>query len=394
MKRVAAMFLLAWFVSCGVKQPTTQLDTAEFGSIIVRSFPPGGLIYLNDRNTTRFTPDTLDHISPGRHVVRVILEEYESTPDSIVVQVSANTQSTAEFTLKKLQRTGFVFIESAPQGGDILIDNQNTGKVTPDTLQLETGDHQLSIQKNGYVSESREIRIQPDSTLHLSLSLNIQRCILLEAFGNVSCAPCVDAAHNLHTFVESFPAEQYAIVEYFANWPSPNDPFYKQAPDDVMQRLLVYQFTALPSLMIGGTTGVDATQYAEIETAFQSLYATADPPIGLSISKTLLDGELSVHVETTCLSPCNDLQDYLLFVTVVENNIQFDSPPGSNGLTDFNFVFRGFLSSNTGDALDPSQPTHEFQYRLTWPSWDYEHSQIVAFIQHKETKHIIHTSIN
>ncbi len=392
MRRFVVLFLLAWTLSCGVKQPVTQPETQQFGRIAVTSTPSGGLIYLDNRNSSLTTPDTLTQISQGSHSIRIVLPEYQAIPESINVNVEPNNIVSAHFQLKKLERIGFVFISSAPAGADILIDNRQTGKTTPDTVQLEAGSHTITVHKNGYVANSSTISVQQDTTRELSLALDIQKCVLLEAFGNVSCTPCVDAAHNLHTFEENFPQTDYAIIEYYANWPSPNDPFYKQAPDDVMQRLQYYRLTSLPSLVFGGTLGVDATQYAEIKQAFLATYSGQSPTIGLSITKQLVDGELNVAVESTSANP-EDLETCVLFVAIVENQIHFDAPPGSNGLTDFDFVFRGFLSGRSGDAFDTRQH-QQFSYTFEWPDWNYSNCNIIAFIQHTKTQQILHTAIN
>ncbi|MBN1481537.1 PEGA domain-containing protein [candidate division KSB1 bacterium] len=394
MNRFFLLFLVILTISCGVKQPVDQNRQHEFGSIIVTSTPPGGLIYLDGRNTTQVTPDTLKNIIPGHHTVRIFLQEYFATPDSIVLEVRANSAVSAAFTLEKLANTGWVRVESTPRGAEIVVDNQTTGKVTPDSLLLESGAHTVVFRKNGYQSRSCEVDVQRDTFLNLTISLPIQACVLLEAFGNVSCDPCVIAADNLDTFRENADPATYAIMEYYAWWPGRNDPFYKAASDDVDERIGYYQITALPSLVAGGHAKVNATDYKEIDATFKSIFAAHTTPIGLSITKNLIGTELIVQVEILRLSPCDHLEQLRLYVAIVENDIHFDSPPGSNGLTDFDFVFRGFLSSKTGDLFDTMQEEYQFTYRLTWPDWDYNKSQIVAFIQNQETKHIIHTTIH
>ena len=82
-----------------------------------------------------------------------------------------------------------------------------------------------------------------------------------------------------------------------------------------------------------------------------------------------------------------------LFVAIIENDIHFDSPPGSNGLTGFEYVFRTFLSSNEGDEFQTDSNSKRMDYSFTWQDWDYNNCQVIAFIQNMSTKQIIQTTI-
>ncbi len=51
------------------------------------------------------------------------------------------------------QKTGSIFVDSSPAGGDIIIDYAVTGKVTPDTLfAIPVGEHIVSVTKEGFIS--------------------------------------------------------------------------------------------------------------------------------------------------------------------------------------------------------------------------------------------------
>lgn len=392
MKRFYALFFIILLLSCGVKQPVEPETEQQFGYIIVLSEPAGALIYVDGQNTSLRTPDTLKQ-QPGLYSIQTFLPEYDVTPDSISVQVVANATQTINFSMQKIETSGAVYVTSTPPGADIFVDNQPSGKVTPDTLQFESGDYTVDVRKNGYITISNQISILPDTTLTFETALDIQPCILLEAFGNVSCTPCVEAARNLETFVNFHPTNDYVILEYYANWPSPNDPFYKEAPNDVMQRVMYYQLASLPSMFIGGLYGVDATQYENINQTFATALDTWESPAGLSITKKNVNGQLSVDVDIFQKRVLSNVQNLRLFVAILENDIQFESPPGSNGLTHFNFVFRGFLSDKSGDPL-VDDTTYNYSYIKEWPDWNYSNSHIVAFIQNIETKQIIHTTLN
>jgi hypothetical protein len=395
MKIVKRWIFLAFlfFVSCGIKQPIDQTVTQAFGAIVVSSSPPGGVILLDRQPTYKNTPDTLYNIPSGSHIVHVLLPEYSSSPDSHLVIVEQEKVHHVNFVLEKIIQFGRAVVTSQPAGAEIYVDGQPTGQITPDTLILEPGSYLIEAQKNGFISQQWNTTIKTDSSRHIIAKLGIQQRVLLEGFANVSCTPCVEASHNLDLFRENTPDDQFVVIEYYANWPSPNDPFNKVAPQDVMQRVMYYGLTTLPSLFVGGPLGADAGQYANIENAFKIAQSTQTAQTAISLNRQLVDGQLSVKAEVYQFDAENIMGEQRLYVAIIENDIHFNSPPGSNGLVDFNVVFRGFLSDRDGDFLDTIE--HQtLTYDIMWPAFNFENSQLVAFVQNTLTKQIIQTTIN
>ncbi len=391
------LFAIILFIisACGVKQPVETDTGAETGDIFVDSTPQSASIYLDNNNTGKTTPDTLYDIPTGVHSIKVFKDGYESTLDSFIVDVRPDALHQVSFVLNALQQFGFLFVTTQPSGADIFINNQPTGKVTPDTVKLLPGTHILKIIKNGFVSHARQIEVIRDSLQNPDHKFSVHQRVLLEAFGNVSCEPCVESAENLEAFVQNIPADQFAILEYYAYWPSPNDPFYLEAPDDNRQRIQYYSAAPLPVLRIDGTHNVDPKNAQEIQDIFDQARQAAQDSVAISINKTLTGTILNVTVEVYNLDTRNDLSDLRLFAAVTEDDIHFDEPPGSNGLTDFNFVFRGFLSDREGDPLEQASTPVLIEYEKAWPNtWIYANSKLIVFIQNIETKAIIQTSLN
>ncbi|MBN1350667.1 PEGA domain-containing protein [candidate division KSB1 bacterium] len=386
--------LIFSLAGCGVKQPVENIDNRITGKILVTSEPAGAYIFLDGEAKGKLTPDTLSNISVGSHTIYIIKDGFRSMPDSLVVSVEENKVSRAEFELTKLLQSGLVEIKSIPAHAEIFVDGQTTGKFTPDTVQVEAGNHLIKIAKNGYKDKQWQQTVSQDSIIFLESILEINRRILLEAFGNVSCTPCVQAAQNLHNFEATIPRNQFAIIEYYANWPSPNDPFYKEAPHDINQRLMHYQVSALPTLIIGGSASADATDYDNILATYQEAYSTQNAGIGLSIAKRLNEGELIVEIELYNFEGNFDDDQLHLFVAIVENNIHFDSPPGTNGLTDFDFVFRKFLTPEGGMPIRNNSNLIETDFAFDWLKWDYANCKIAAFIQNISSSKIIQVSQN
>ncbi len=391
--------ILLGLVSCGLKQPTQNTGPdRKTGSIFVTSDPTGAHIILDNIDQGKLTPDTLFKIPIGNHTIRLFKEGYQSNPDSFSVNVSEDRLSVLSVSLDKIDILGRVEVYSFPSGGNIAIDGQATGRTTPDTIALEAGVHEINIIKNGYRTVYKNVDIVRDTTIVIDVSLPIFQRVLFESFANVSCIPCVPATENLLRFVEKDTTNQYAIIEYFAFWPSQNDPFYNVAPDDINERLQYYTISGLPTLNLNGTvklTSEDVKDSTKLDDSFYTTLSTQNSPVGLSIIKQKEGNSLTVQLEVYDFESNFLSSNHRLYVAVIENEIHLSEPPGSNGLKDFEFVFRGFLSARSGDLITlPAEP-FTTTYYIDWPNeWNYEYSHIVAFIQDDGNKRVVQTSIN
>jgi len=390
MKRTFLLFAALMMASCGIKQPVENIEQQKTGKIFVVSQPDSALIFLDGENTFQYTPDTLKGIAPGRHIIHVQREGFKPLQDSIAVQVREDSVANVMFTLEKLVYLGTLVVNSEPAGAEIYLDGQNTGRYAPDTLQLAPGTYQITLVKNGFVPVDSSITIENNATTSLTRSLSILQRVVLESFGNVSCEPCVTSAENLEKFRSEHAEPSYVLFEYYANWPSPNDPFYNVSPKDVDERVRYYKVYTLPKLRLNGETGVDAASYEAIQTAYAEAIARQNTPLALSASKRLQNDSLYVRVEIYDYGQVLQNTDLRLFVLVYEDDIHFDSPPGSNGLKDFNFVFRTFLSDRTGDLVN----ANTFTYAIEWSNWQYANCHIVAFLQDVATQKIYQATYN
>lgn len=86
---------------CGQKNPTQPLT----GAIFVSSDTSGATIFLDAMDTQQMTPDTLKEVLTGPHVVRVSLEGYVSSPESLVIQVVGGQVAQAFFAMSEAAQT-------------------------------------------------------------------------------------------------------------------------------------------------------------------------------------------------------------------------------------------------------------------------------------------------
>jgi len=154
---VAGFFLfgllfLLW--SCGTKNP---VETEKVGSIFVYSNIPGATIELDDKPTGEQTPHTFENIEVGSHKVLVTKEGYNSTPEFETVKVEEGKEDTVEFTLTLISKVGAIWVNSDPQGAQIILDQVNTENITPYTLDsVPVGEHIVSVKMPGFLPSPAE----------------------------------------------------------------------------------------------------------------------------------------------------------------------------------------------------------------------------------------------
>jgi hypothetical protein len=96
--------LFAEVVAGDTAEAAFTLAPLPRGSIAVLSSPAGASISLDGDATGLTTPDTLEELAAGAHVVRVSLEGYRPSPESLIVSVAADSVSVAEFSLAEVVR--------------------------------------------------------------------------------------------------------------------------------------------------------------------------------------------------------------------------------------------------------------------------------------------------
>jgi len=385
------LFLLLLLISCGVKQPVDSTIQTDVGRIYIDSDPASAVIFMDGVNTLQLTPDTLSNIPVGNHFFSVYKEGYSSATDSFAIEIKKDSLAQVQFVLNEITYIGSVALASEPAGAEIFVDNQSTGQVTPDTIRVEAGTHDILLKKNGFADQEWQVSVTADTLMEENHDLTIQQCVLMESFGNVSCVPCVESAENLETFRSEHTETNYALLEYYANWPGANDPFYLAAPKDVDERVMYYSVFALPTLKMNGLTGVDAKDYSAIENNYTSLLSASEAQLGLSASKNLNNDSLYVRVEIYDYNNYLSNDQLRLFVLLTEDGIHLDGAPGANGLKDFSFVFRGFLTEKEGKQIVNTS----LRFKRAWPAgWQYGQSHVIAFIQDISNKEIIQATIN
>ena len=272
-----ALMGLALLGGCGQQDPVQPIT----GAIFVSSDTSGAAIFLDGEDSGQATPDTLGEISVGRHVVRVRLEGFVSTPESLVVQVSSGQIAEAFFAMNK-------------------------------------------------VAGSR-------------------RLVLLEHFTSVNCGPCPQTNRIINGLLQDFGPAKVVGIEYH---PWPADPFYDAANFENITRKNYYNITSVPDIFVGGLASPDPFDSLDIVEAVDARLDQM-PPLAIVVTDTVVGQSWAGTAQVIGLTDIvsSDLRG---FFVVLEKEVHYSQPPGTNGEKDFYFVMRKIVPAANGEMLNIS----------------------------------------
>ena len=386
-----SLIILFSIVSCGLKQPDESITDLFWGSVYVNSNIADAKIFVDYDSTGKVTPDSVHNLPVGTHILHVFKDGYFSSPDSIAFVAEDQKTYNANFAFQQITDPGTIHVDSEPNGAQIWIDSRFAGKFTPAYVIVSSGSKQVSLKKNDFDDFSFEpVNIAINDTVLLNVSLSVQAQVLIESFANSSCLPCTTTNRHLETFMSNFDENKYAIIEYFTNWPNGLDPMFQHNPTDNTVRFTYYNVRSVPSMYVAGKI-VNALDYNNITTAYNNELTNISQDLSLSLTRQITDS-IKVKADITEFNTLPSA-DWRLFIAVIEKEVIFDSPPGSNGLKKFSHVFRKYLSPNDGDVLTfiDSKFVKTYSAALS-PEWDLNEIQIIAFIQNRDTKAVIKSS--
>jgi len=147
-------------------QPITLTALFE-GCIKFISDPPSNICIDNiDRGQT---PTIICNLVPGNsHTYIMALKNYIPKIDTIVIP------SQKGFIIDQVltHETGNISFNSDPVGAKIVIDGIDTGRFTPDTVNINTGIHDCILSLDGYYDYNIIISVILDQTRQISVSLD------------------------------------------------------------------------------------------------------------------------------------------------------------------------------------------------------------------------------
>ena len=150
----------------GKRETLTFTMRPRFGKISVTSSPESGMmIYLNDENTGKTTPATLEGVSSGNQTLKLTSQWYQ--PQAKTVTVTDNQTTTASFTMEPAFAN--ITVKTTPPA-DILINGTKKANSTYSDRML-TGIYTLKAELDKHYPEERQLVVEAGKAQNISLDL-------------------------------------------------------------------------------------------------------------------------------------------------------------------------------------------------------------------------------
>lgn len=393
MKKILFLLVIVLtLISCKTNPPT-EPNQAEYGTINLRSNIDGAEIFVDNISTGKFTPDSLITVTVGSHILELKKVGFFTFVDTIDVQLNQETKVIA--TLSVIMDFGIINVLSNESDAEIYLDGINTSKVTPDTIRTTIGEHIVELHKNGYNITTDTVTVVKDIQTDIQLNLIPFKTVLIEDFANVSCNPCVVSNKILEQLTNhTFGRKRLVAVKFPTNFPSPVDPFFLANGPDCTSRMNYYNIQIAPTNVIDGLFKPIPSDSNDVKSKILTQLEKV-PQFVILVDHSINGNNYTINITLEIKDLSNlDFSNLVLHTVVTETNIEFATPPGSNGETKFFDVMRKMLPGNQGESLTSYNQTgtYTFQRQLTLNSnWNASNINTVVYVQNTNTKEIFQT---
>lgn len=247
---------------------------------------------------------------------------------------------------------------------------------------------------NKVTLKTGEVLIQANFIENSNLSAT--KIVQLEDFANVSCTPCLISNKIIESLSKySEFSDRLQVIKFPTNFPSPVDPMYLTAKEFCDFRMSFYQILFAPTIIIDGVLRPVPTDSNQIKSAIQQRLQTPSDFWISDSSEVLNNGLLiNLNIETTNINR-TDLENLILRIALVETEVEYSTPPGSNGETKFLDVLRTILPSKDGFKLSEIKGQRSIQFENSIDStWNLNKIRAVTFIQDANSKEIIQSCLH
>ncbi len=158
---------------------------SNVGNLNISSNPPGALIALNGNSTGESTPSILGPLEIDNYEVTLSLAGFENWSQSVTVtendtfavspQLTAVMPAKREEILSDIKPAfGNLSVSSKPNGAQIYLDGQSTGKTTPARLSnLIPGKHEVQLKYKDHESVTKTVTIFANQAAEISETLKM-----------------------------------------------------------------------------------------------------------------------------------------------------------------------------------------------------------------------------
>lgn len=219
--------------------------------------------------------------------------------------------------------------------------------------------------------------------------------VMVEEATNASCGPCASQNPAFDALLQQN-AGIVTVLKYHASWPG-YDPMYNHNQGENDARISYYGINSVPRAIVGGVyngapSGVTQSMlnsYAAVPSQFDEI----------DIYQQLSDNQDSLFVFMRIRAAQNISEAGLRgMCAVVEKQINFASPPGSNGEKNFLDVMKKMLPGASGTQLQSNWQAGE--YNIIAQAWELENVYdinqlgVVGFVQNNNSKAIHQSGVS
>jgi hypothetical protein len=221
------------------------------------------------------------------------------------------------------------------------------------------------------------------------------RRVMVEEATNASCGPCASQNPAFDALLQQN-ADMVTVLKYHASWPG-YDPMYNHNQGENDSRISYYGINSVPRAIVGG---VYNGAPANVTQSMLNSYAAAPSPFEeIDIYQQLSDNQDSLFVFMRIRAAQNISESGMkAMCAVVEKQVNFSSPPGSNGEKNFLDVMKKMLPNASGTPLQTNWQDGE--YSIVAVSWELENVYnidqlgVVGFVQNNTTKTIHQSGVS
>lgn len=215
------------------------------------------------------------------------------------------------------------------------------------------------------------------------------RKVLFEEATNASCGPC--AANNpfLKSYIDA-KGDSIIAIKYHSSFPG-IDPMYSHNPTQSAERYSTYYgINAVPWLNVDGIVNdVWPFNMTNFNNAFYGRLGIS-APLTITVVDQRITGD-SIRATVNINLPSNlPSGNYKLRVMAIEKWVIYTTPPGSNGESVFEHVFRKAFPNTAGTTFNGLAGNQQFvfTYKVD-PVWKDTSIVTIAFIQNDNNREVM-----
>jgi hypothetical protein len=217
-----------------------------------------------------------------------------------------------------------------------------------------------------------------------------QRLVLFEEFTQASCPPCASTNPALNALLNAN-ASKVVSIKYQTSWPG-YDPMNLQNPTEVQSRVDYYSVPYVPYGRMDGGIGFSGQPQGLTQTMINNRYAVSSP-FDMVMTHSFSANYDSVFITCNITATQAVSGSLVAQIAIIERDIYFTTPPGSNGETHFQGEMKKMLPDANGTALPSTwnvsdSQTLTFALRMPWYIYDLNQIAIVGFVQNNANKDV------